>query len=131
MSLKHLAGKLIVCEGADETGKSTVSKLLVQKLKNDRIPVVHTFQPGDTGWGVNAAYFRSLCKDARHGLHPVSNLFAFLVDRTEQVDKIVLPALNEGKAVVSDRWWYSTIAYQFYGKQLLKRYLLNDDFAFG
>lgn len=130
MNLERFRNKLIVFEGYDKTGKSSVAKLLADTLETEGIPTVFTFQPGDTAWGTDAAIMRSMCIDKRHNLHPLSNLFAFLLDRTEQVDKIIIPALREGKTVISDRWWYSTIAYQFYGKQLMDSFLLNKDFAY-
>lgn len=129
-TLEKLRGKLLVFEGYDKTGKSSVAKLLADTLNSNDIETVFTFQPGDTAWGTTAALTRSLCIDKRYNLHPLSNLFAFLLDRTEQVDKIVRPALEAGKTVISDRWWHSTIAYQFHGKELLKDYLLNEEFAF-
>lgn len=128
--LEHFRNKIIVFEGYDKTGKSSVAKLLADTLDNNGIPTVFTFQPGDTAWGTDAAIMRSMCIDKRHNLHPLSNLFAFLLDRAEQADKIVLPSIQEGKTVISDRWWYSTIAYQFYGKQLMSDFLLNDQFAY-
>ncbi len=128
--LERFRNKLIVFEGYDKTGKSSVAKLLADTLESEGIPTTFTFQPGDTAWGTDAAIMRSMRIDKRHNLHPLSNLFAFLLDRTEQVDKIVLPALNEGKTVISDRWWYSTIAYQFYGKQLMSKFLLSKEFAY-
>lgn len=128
--IEKLRNKLIVFEGYDKTGKSSVAKLLVDRLNANGIPAIFTFQPGDTAWGTEAAIMRSLCIDKRHDLHPLANLFAFLVDRTQQMYKVVQPALNEGKTVVSDRWWHSTVAYQFHGKQLLKEYGLNEEFAF-
>jgi dTMP kinase len=49
------------------------------------------------------------------------------MDRVEQITKLIIPALNEGKTVISDRWVYSTEAYQFSGKELLKKYEIPDD----
>ena len=71
-----------------------------------------------------------MCKGREYDLHPLANLFAFLTDRTEQTAKIVKPHLERGHTVISDRWWYSTIAYQFYGKQLLEKYGIDEDTAY-
>jgi len=118
--MNQYKNKFIVFEGADTCGKSSTCELFVEHLKSNNIDVVKTFQPGDTEWGPLASLFRSLCKDKRHNLSEYGNLFAFLLDRAECVDKIIRPALKEGKTVVCDRYTYSTIAYQLYGKNLIE-----------
>ncbi len=120
--LNKFKNKLIVMEGSDGCGKTTVAQLLVNKLNENNIPAVFTYQPGDSNYGVLAPIFRSLCKDKRWDIHPLSNMYAFYLDRIEQMDKVIIPALNEGKTVVSDRWWYSTYAYQYFGKEIMKMY---------
>jgi dTMP kinase len=59
----------------------------------------------------------------------MSNLFAFLLDRTEQISKIVVPVLKEGKTVVCDRWSYSTFAYQLMGQQIASKYNMEPEFV--
>ncbi len=71
-----------------------------------------------------------MCKTKKYDLDPLSNLFAFLLDRSEHTSKKIIPNLENGVAVISDRYWYSTIAYQFYGKQLLEKYNLSMDLAY-
>jgi len=127
MRLEKFRNKLCIFEGADQTGKTTVAKLLVEKLNDNGIPALFTYQPGDPAYGVTAALFRSLCKDKRWNLHPLSNMYAFFLDKVEQVSKVVAPALAEGKAVISDRWWHSTTAYQFFGKKIIEEYNLTRD----
>lgn len=122
MDLQWWRNRLIVFEGGDSNGKSSVANLLVDHLNNNNIETILTFQPGDTNWGPLASMFRSLCKDKRWNLHPLSNFFAFQLDRVEVTDKVVTPALAEGKTVISDRWNYSTYAYQMYGKELITKY---------
>ena len=90
--LGKFRNKLCIFEGADQTGKTTVAKLLVEKLNDNGIPALFTFQPGDPAYGVTATLFRSLCKDKRWDLHPLSNMYAFFLDKVEQVTKIVKPA---------------------------------------
>jgi dTMP kinase len=125
--MDKLRNKLIVFEGGDRTGKSSVAQLLNKHLNDNDIPSILTFQPGDTRWGIEATIMRSLCKDKRHNLHPLSNFFAFLLDRVEVTDKIVNPYLADGYTVISDRWHYSTVAYQLHGKQLLEKYQMPKD----
>lgn len=127
--MEHYRNKLIVFEGLDRSGKSSIAKRLNEYLNQHNIPSIYTFQPGDTRWGTNAVLIRSLCKDKRHNLHPLSNFFAFLLDKVEHTDKVVVPYLEDGYTVISDRWHYSNIAYQLYGKQLLKEYNVPEEVA--
>jgi dTMP kinase len=123
MNFNIFKNKLIVIEGLDETGKTSVGHLLADDLKNAGIKVIETFQPGGD-WGPLAPLVRSMCKDKRFELGSYANLFAFLLDRAECIEKIVKPALDSGKTVICDRWSYSTVAYQLYGKGML------DDFEY-
>ena len=116
-------------EGSDGCGKSTIAQLLVDRLNQNSIPAIFTYQPGDTNYGVLATIFRSLCKDKRWNIHALSNMYAFYIDRIEQMDKVIIPALAEGKTVVSDRWWYSTYAYQYFGKEIMKTYNMPQSVA--
>ena len=127
--LEKFRNKLICMEGIDHSGKSTIAKSLVNFLNGVDIPAIYTFQPGDIQFGPHAEIMRDFCTRKTYNLDPLSNFFAFLLDRSEQTVNVVSPALKEGKTVVCDRWWYSTIAYQFYGKQLLEKYKLNIEFA--
>src|SRR5208337_2047886 len=128
-NLEKFRNRLIVMEGGDENGKSTIAQLLVKKLNDSNIPTLLTFQPGDFNYGVLAPIMRSLCKDKRWNLHPLSNMYAFYLDRIEQMDKVIIPALKEGKAVVSDRFWFSTDAYQYHGKEIMKDYNMPKEVA--
>jgi dTMP kinase len=126
-NLKLLKNKYIVFEGMDATGKSSVAELLVNRINDafnaDQLDFTArlTLQPGDTSYSPIATTIRSLCKDKRWNLSDYGNLFAFLLDRAENIDKVVRPALKGGQTVISDRSQYSTVAYQLYGKQLLER----------
>jgi len=124
----NFTNKLIIAEGIDETGKTSVMELLYRDLQNNGIKTILTKQPGGD-WGPLAPLIRSLCKDKRFELGNYANLFAFLLDRAECIEKIIKPALDAGKTVICDRWSYSTIAYQLYGKGMLDdfHYFLRDD----
>jgi dTMP kinase len=126
-NLENWRNRLVIFEGADESGKTSVANLLVDMLNNMDIETAFTFQPGDSNWGPLAPTLRSLCKDKRWNLHPLANFFAFQLDRVEQTSKVIVPALAEGKTVVSDRWNYSTYAYQMHGKQLITKYNMPED----
>lgn len=128
MDLSIFENKLIIFEGGDSTGKSSVAQLFYEDLKEAGMKVIHTLQPGGN-WGPMASTFRALCKDRRFNINSYTNLFIFLADRSECIEKIVKPALDSGKTVISDRWSYSTVAYQLYGKGMLddfKKFLNSD-----
>lgn len=98
-------GLLIAFEGGDGSGKSTQSLLLAQ-----RIGAVHTRQAGGTPVGLQ---LRSLILDPSSAdISARTEALLFMADRAEQADKVVRPALGAGSHVVSDRWAYSSMAYQ-------------------
>lgn len=126
-NLDNWRNRLIVFEGIDRTGKTSVAKAIAKLLNDNGVETAFTFQPGDIEWGPLASTMRSLCKDKRWNLHPLSNFFAFQLDRVEVTDKVIVPALEAGKTVISDRWNYSTYAYQMHGKQLIKEHDIPEE----
>jgi len=104
-------GRLIALEGVDGCGKSTQARLLA-----DALGALVTAEPGATQLG---ATLRSLVLDP--GLPPVSDRAEALLvaaDRAQHVSEVVLPALEKGRWVVTDRFSASTLAYQGYGRGL-------------
>jgi dTMP kinase len=128
MSLEIFRNKLIVGEGGDSTGKTSVLELLARDLREDGQKVILTRMPGGD-WGPLAPLVRSMCKDKRFELGNYANLFAFLLDRAECLEKIIKPGLDSGKTILCDRWTHSTVAFQFYGKGMLDdfKFFLKDD----
>lgn len=114
---------LITFEGPEGCGKSTHSKRLKSYLEGKGLRVLLTQEPGGTRVGKE---IRSLLLNPESVLDETTEVYLFAADRSEHVSKIILPALNEGKIVVSDRFIDSTIAYQIGGRKLpedLVRYL--------
>lgn len=89
----------IVFEGIDGAGKTTQAKLLERKLLDNNIDAVYTKEPWD----------KVLVKDERNR---DTDLFMFGADRILHVENFIKPALDQGKVVICDRFFYSTIAYQ-------------------
>jgi len=101
-------GIFIVIEGLDGCGKTTQAKLLVRTLKKNH-DAVYTAEPSRGNIG---RFIRKYClHSAKRGSSVVEALL-FAADRYEHVANEVLPALTKGKIVVSDRYVYSSLAYQ-------------------
>jgi dTMP kinase len=108
-------GKLIVFEGPDGTGKSTQIKKLATKLAADGKEVLMLREPGGTQLGET---LRAALKHSTENISPRAELLGMNCSRAQLVDTVIKPALAAGKWVLLDRFFYSTIAYQGYGKQL-------------
>lgn len=101
-------GIFICIEGLDGCGKTTQAKLLVKKLKK-RHDAVYTAEPsrGQMGRFIKKHYLHA---DSRGSA--VAEALLFAADRVEHLKSEVLPALEKGKIVVSDRYVFSSLAYQ-------------------
>jgi len=99
------SGCFIVIDGPDGSGKSTV----ISYLKDLFPEIVVTRDPGGTSEGL---LIRNLIVDDKHKLDKFSILLLFLATRFETQTKVILPTVEEGKLVISDRWDSSTFAYQ-------------------
>jgi len=98
---------LIAIEGIDGAGKTTQVTLLRNALEGIGESVVTSKEPTNGKWG------RIIKESASAGRHsPDEELELFIKDRTEHVSDLVSPALEAGKTVILDRYFYSTIAYQ-------------------
>ncbi|UCE38160.1 MAG: dTMP kinase [Thermoplasmata archaeon] len=101
-------GVLITIEGIDGVGKTTQTKLLTEYLREKDYRVVQLREPTDGFWGKK---IKNLTKHGRTA-SPKEECQWFLNDRKEDVEKNINPALSQGKIVIMDRYYYSTIAYQ-------------------
>lgn len=103
-------GRFIALEGGEGTGKSTQSRLLAQYLDECGISVVTTREPGGTP---GAEAVRALLLDPPdRGWNPRAEALLFAAARSDHVERLVVPALNEGKWVICDRFVDSSRAYQ-------------------
>lgn len=107
--MKHnLPGRLIVFEGIDGIGKSTQLTLLGDCLRQRGYDVVLTREPTSGPFGQQ---IRDLYRNRRQVSHR-EELELFLADRREHVHNLLLPALAEGRIILCDRYFLSTVAYQ-------------------
>ncbi|AER66816.1 thymidylate kinase [Thermovirga lienii DSM 17291] len=106
----------ITLEGIDGSGKSSQAERVAEIIKGiwkDK-NVVLTHEPG--GWP-GGIYLRNTIIET-HFSNPWAELFLFISDRCEHVERVIAPALNEGNIVVSERYNDSTLAYQVWGRCL-------------
>jgi dTMP kinase len=101
-------GAFICIEGLDGCGKTTQAKLLAKKLRKSH-NAVYTTEPSA---GKIGTYIRNSYLYGEKRLSSVIEALLFAADRIEHVENEVLPALKQGKLVISDRYVYSSLAYQ-------------------
>ncbi len=108
-------GFFVALEGIEGTGKSTLLNYLAERLEELGFSVVKTREPGGTP---AAELVREVLMRPGLDLDPWAELFLFLAARRENTYKVILPALREGKLVISDRYYMSSLAYQGFGRGL-------------
>ncbi|RME60308.1 MAG: dTMP kinase, partial [Candidatus Dadabacteria bacterium] len=106
----------LVVEGVNGAGKTTYIKHLVNYLLKEGISPEVTFEPGGTQVGEKIRAI--LLGQNSYKLSPLSELFLFAADRAEHINKKIKPLLAEKKVVISDRYYYSTTAFQGYGREI-------------
>ncbi len=103
-------GLFITLEGGEGTGKSTQIGLLADKLAKKGVPHIITREPGGTP---GAEAIRDLVVNGDvDRWSPAAELLLFTAARRDHLERVVLPALAEGKTVICDRYIDSTVAYQ-------------------
>ncbi len=120
-----MKGIFIVLEGIDGCGKSTqiqhLSKWLPQSgLIPEGSKLITTREPGGTKLG-NSIRELLLRNYNDNSPEPLTELLLYAADRAQHVSQVILPALNNGHWVISDRFSSSTMAYQGFGRDLNKR----------
>ena len=106
-----MIGVLVNLEGIDGCGKSTQSKLLLEKLEGEGEKVIILKEPTKRPHGQKLW-------DVLHGKRKATNeeiLELFVLDRIQHVEEKIQPALDDGTVVLMDRYYYSSMAYQVAG----------------
>ena len=109
-------GLLVAFEGGEGSGKTTQARLVAIWLRELGYDVVTTHEPGATKIGMR---LRALLLDTAHtGMSPKAEALMYAADRAEHVASVIVPALDRGAVVITDRYVDSTLAYQGYGRDL-------------
>ncbi|NDC37586.1 MAG: dTMP kinase [Proteobacteria bacterium] len=104
----------IVIDGVNGAGKSTLQARMVEFLAARGVPTLATREPGATELGKK---LRALVLEQQEPrMCELAEMFLFAADRSEHVAKVITPSLARGGSVISDRYYYSTIAFQGYGR---------------
>ncbi|HEY3326628.1 MAG TPA: dTMP kinase [Novimethylophilus sp.] len=108
-------GKFITLEGVDGAGKSTHLPFITELLKSSGHETVVTREPGGTPLGER---LRELL--LHEAMHPETETLLMFAARREHIDKVILPALERGAWVLSDRFTDASFAYQYGGRGVSK-----------
>lgn len=108
-----MPGTFITFEGIDGSGKSTQLRLLGNFLRTNGCDALLTREPGGTTLGLR---LRAALLDAMEEVDPLTELLVFAADRAQHVRRMLLPALDTGRVVISDRYADATVAYQGAGR---------------
>jgi len=104
-----MKGMFICIEGLDGCGKTTQARLLVEALRKIGYDAVYTAEPSK---GKIGKFIKRYCLHAGQRISTVVEALLFAADRFEHLENEVVPALKNGKIVVSDRYVFSSLAYQ-------------------
>jgi dTMP kinase len=109
--------RFISLEGGEAVGKSTQIERLSKRLTDLGHKVIVTREPGGTPLGESIRHLLKHAPEGR-GMVPYTELLLFLASRAELVRKVIMPALDQGVWVLSDRFLDSTTVYQGAGRRL-------------
>ncbi len=105
-------GKFIVFEGLDGAGKTSCIDALKKELSEE---ILFVREPGGTEFGER---IRTLVKSGPSD--PLTQFFLFMADRREHMKRVIIPALEKGTHVISDRFMGSTYAFQIIGGNMIE-----------
>lgn len=117
-----MGGPFITFEGIDGCGKSTQVRLLAGELRMRGLEVISTREPGGTALGKR---IRDVLLDPQIEVDPLAELLLFAADRAQHVRTLLLPTIESGTIVLSDRYADATAAYQGAGRNFTPEMIAN------
>lgn len=118
-----MKASFIVFEGPDGSGKSTVSKEVFSRLERDGYPVILTREPG--GIKISENIRDIILNPSNQEMDGRTEALLYAASRRQHLVEKVIPALNENKLVLCDRFVDSSLAYQSYGRGLSLDDIIN------
>jgi dTMP kinase len=120
--MDHLRKKFIVFDGNEGCGKSTQARLLLEALQKSGVPARLVRDPGATRIG---ELIRRILLDPQNtDMSMRCEMLLYMAARAQMMKEVVQPALEQGQAVISDRFISSTLAYQLGGDGLTEAEIL-------
>ena len=116
LSIVKSSGLFITFEGMDGSGKTTQMHRLAARLRALGRAVLETVEPG--GPSVAMQIRRILLDSANRELSPTTEILLYFAARAQNVDEWIVPALERGEIVLSDRFTDSSLVYQGAGRNL-------------
>jgi dTMP kinase len=111
-----MSGLFITFEGIDLCGKSTQVRMLAEHLKDRRIEVVLSREPG--GPPISEKIRQILLSREHASMRPLTELLLYEAGRAQHTEELIRPSLEAGRCVILDRYGDASTAYQGWGRQL-------------
>ncbi len=123
-------GLMIVCDGSNGAGKTTVIEKISEYASSQGFEVIVSREPGGTPIGEK---IREIILDkSNQGMSDLTELLLFAASRAQHVHEKIIPAIERGAVVISDRFDAATISFQHYARGLdLKTITTINDIAKG
>ena len=112
---------LIVFEGVEGSGKTTLINHVSKHLKKQKIKFIKIREPGGNK---NSEIIRKLILNKKHKFNSFTDLMLYFAERSENIEKVIKNNYKK-KIILLDRFVDSTLAYQHYGMGLNKRLIMN------
>ena len=111
-----MKGLFITFEGCEGSGKSTIAKMLKEELENTNIPCLFTREPGGTP--ISEKIRNIILDPSTPEMTSRTEALLYAASRSQHTAEKIIPALEEGKIVVCDRYLESSLAYQGAAREL-------------
>ena len=109
-------GLFITFEGPDGSGKTTVSTAVTERLQKEGYQVRYTREPG--GSSISEKIRDIILDPANTEMDARTEALLYAASRRQHLVDVVLPELEKGTSIISDRFVDSSLAYQGYGRQI-------------